>query len=416
VRIAKKFLALGSCLSGKSRSACKRSLFYDQDDVAQLYYGTTQGGGNLRYVQYAYDYTYKGFLTNRSETGQSVVSVAANQAYGYDSVGELTTANTPVWALSDTYDLDGNPTQLVEPCCGTGATTYEAGTNRLTSAFGAAIVNDANGNMTKQTSPSFPTTPEVMTWNARDQLTSYYSGSLGYGPTFTYDALGRRLTKTLNGVTTKFIYSGNQVIEEITNGVTKRYLVGLGLDDVWASHQGSTDEFLLKDALNGSVMAVVDPTSQTVKTGYGYSPFGTTFKSNNNSNNNLLFTGRELDLGATVYYFRGRYYNAGFQRFLSEDPIGFAGGDTNLYRYNGNSPLVGNDPMGLEATGDAPGGGGFNIFDFFSGIFNIFNIFGGPPTPTGNPSMGPMSTGGPSTHGVRIDGNSEYFCAKYGIN
>jgi RHS repeat-associated protein len=44
------------------------------------------------------------------------------------------------------------------------------------------------------------------------------------------------------------------------------------------------------------------------------------------SNNNLLFTGRELDLGATVYYFRCRYYNAGFQRFLSEDPIGFAGG------------------------------------------------------------------------------------------
>jgi RHS repeat-associated protein len=71
--------------------------------------------------------------------------------------------------------------------------------------------------------------------------------------------------------------------------------------------------------LSGSVIVFVDPTSQTVKTGYGYSPFGSTTKSNNNSNNNLLFTGRELDLGATVYYFRGRYYNAGFQRFLSID-------------------------------------------------------------------------------------------------
>jgi filamentous hemagglutinin len=29
--------------------------------------------------------------------------------------------------------------------------------------------------------------------------------------------------------------------------------------------------------------------------------------------------------------------------------------------------------------------------------------------------MGPMSTGGQSTHGVRIDGNSEYFCGKYSI-
>jgi RHS repeat-associated protein len=251
---------------------------------------------------------------------------------------------------------------------------------------------------------------------------SYYSGSLGYGPTFTYDALGRRLTKTLNGVTTKFIYSGNQVIEEITNGVTKRYLVGLGLDDVWASRQGSVDEFLLKDALNGSVMAVVDPTSQTVKTGYGYSPFGTTFKSNNNSNNNLLFTGRELDLGGTVYYFRGRYYNAGFQRFLSEDPIGFAGGDTNLYRYNGNSPLVGGDPTGLEPKfdvriGSGSGGvdGGFNPLGFIGGIIAaIFNIFAGPPNVQVQlPANGPNNPGVPD---FKVNPNSElsqYACSKY---
>jgi RHS repeat-associated protein len=160
-----------------------------------------------------------------------------------------------------------------------------------------------------------------------------------------------------------------------------------------------------------------------VKTGYGYSPFGTTYKSNTNSNNNLLFTGRELDLGGTVYYFRGRYYNTGFQRFLSEDPIGFAGGDTNLYRYVGNTPLVGSDPTGLADTilvggitasqGGSGNNGGFSLFDFFGSLLS--NFFGGPQIPTVNPSMGSMSTGGQSTHGVRIDGNSEYFCGKYRI-
>src|SRR4030095_4557155 len=36
------------------------------------------------------------------------------------------------------------------------------------------------------------------------------------------------------------------------------------------------------------------------------------------------------------------------QRFISEDPIGFAGGDVSLYAYVRNSPLIFVDPFGLE--------------------------------------------------------------------
>jgi hypothetical protein len=46
-------------------------------------------------------------------------------------------------------------------------------------------------------------------------------------------------------------------------------------------------------------------------------------------------------------YYRARYYDPGVGRFISEDPIGFDGGDTNLYRYVGNSPLNYTDPSGL---------------------------------------------------------------------
>jgi hypothetical protein len=34
-------------------------------------------------------------------------------------------------------------------------------------------------------------------------------------------------------------------------------------------------------------------------------------------------------------------------RWISQDPIAFQGGDTNLYRYVGNSPTLGKDPSGL---------------------------------------------------------------------
>jgi uncharacterized protein RhaS with RHS repeats len=48
-----------------------------------------------------------------------------------------------------------------------------------------------------------------------------------------------------------------------------------------------------------------------------------------------------------VYYCRARYYHPGFQRFLSEDPIGFRGG-INLYAYVRNRPTQYRDPWGLR--------------------------------------------------------------------
>lgn len=42
-----------------------------------------------------------------------------------------------------------------------------------------------------------------------------------------------------------------------------------------------------------------------------------------------------------------RYYDPSTGRFISEDPIGFAGGDVNLYAYVSNNPVSWIDPLGL---------------------------------------------------------------------
>ncbi|MES1213015.1 MAG: RHS repeat-associated core domain-containing protein [Singulisphaera sp.] len=60
-----------------------------------------------------------------------------------------------------------------------------------------------------------------------------------------------------------------------------------------------------------------------------------------------LYTGRELDLDTGLEYYRGRWYDPAVNRFLSEDPIRFAAGDANLYRYVGNGPMNATDPSGL---------------------------------------------------------------------
>jgi RHS repeat-associated protein len=58
------------------------------------------------------------------------------------------------------------------------------------------------------------------------------------------------------------------------------------------------------------------------------------------------YTGREQDSETGLDYYRARYYDAGVGRFISEDPIGFAAGDSNIYRYVGNSPVNATDPSG----------------------------------------------------------------------
>lgn len=107
---------------------------------------------------------------------------------------------------------------------------------------------------------------------------------------------------------------------------------------------GSATEFYHRDAL-GTTLLLTDETG-TVKTTYTYTPFGETTVTGSASTNPFQYAGREND-GNSLYYYRARYYSPQFERFISEDPIGFAGGDTNLYRYVDNNPLNFVDPSGL---------------------------------------------------------------------
>ena len=60
------------------------------------------------------------------------------------------------------------------------------------------------------------------------------------------------------------------------------------------------------------------------------------------------YTGRELDEEIGLQYYRARYYDGEMGRFISQDPIGFEAGDTNLYRYVNNSSLNYTDPYGED--------------------------------------------------------------------
>jgi RHS repeat-associated protein len=70
------------------------------------------------------------------------------------------------------------------------------------------------------------------------------------------------------------------------------------------------------------------------------------------------YTGRPIDEKTGLSDYRARWYDANVGRFINEDPSGFAGGDTNLFRYVGNDPLDRVDPSGLTSKWAGYGGKG----------------------------------------------------------
>ena len=157
---------------------------------------------------------------------------------------------------------------------------------------------------------------------------------------FVYDAVGRRIAKTINGVTTHFLYDGPDLAQEVMDGVPTRYL---RLPFVDAPVARADDAYYLTDHL-GSVLALTDATG-AISTRYVYDPFGLATVEGAAADNPLQFTGREND-GTGLLYYRARYYAPALHRFLGQDLLPGLG--ANRYAYVGNSPLLGLDPFGLE--------------------------------------------------------------------
>ena len=258
--------------------------------------------------------------------------------YGYDSDSRISSISyqtglaNVIGTLSYVYDAAGRRTQVGGtlgrtnlPATLTSA-SYDVA-NELTSWNGTAITYDADGNMANDGTASY-------TWNARNQL-------IGRGATaYQYDAYGRR---TLNSAGNNLLYDGADATQESSGGTPVANRVVGGPDEFFTRTDGTGTYTPITDAL-GSVLGLADSTGNIV-TQYTYDPFGNTTASGAANGNVHQYTGREND-GNGLYYYRARYYSPGMHRFVSEDPIGFVGGNTNLYAYVGDSPTNLRDPSG----------------------------------------------------------------------
>jgi RHS repeat-associated protein len=206
-------------------------------------------------------------------------------------------------------------------------TAYNANNQRTTWGT-ASLFYGLNGNMTGSGTDGY-------TWDARNRLVSTLSGA-----SFQYDSFGRRTSKTIGGTTTTFLYDGANAVQEVIGGTNIANSLSGGVDEVFQRTDSAGARSFLTDAL-GSTLALTDSTG-TAQTSYTFEPFGNTSASGSATMNSFAYTGRELD-ASNLYYYRARYYNPQLQRFISEDPLGFSGGDVNLYAYASLSSAVLNE-------------------------------------------------------------------------
>lgn len=179
------------------------------------------------------------------------------------------------------------------------------------------------------------------TWDARNRLKQI---DLGNTASFTYDPFGRRATKSIVGTSTTFLYDGLNPVQEVIGGTNTANSLSGGVDEVFQQTDSAGARSFLTDPL-GSTLALVDSTG-TLQTQYTFEPFGNTTVGGSATTNSFAYTGRELD-ATGLYFYRARFYNPSLQRFISEDPMGFAGG-VNGYAYAGNNPIDFVDPLGLD--------------------------------------------------------------------
>jgi RHS repeat-associated protein len=285
-----------------------------------------------------------GFVDANGKNNGNVMSWSATGAqsfsrtFTYDELSRLKTMTGTGGActgLEWTYDIWGNRTNQNK----TSGTCGEHHPTILPNNRIAELGYDAAGNVTSDTGTSYQ-------WDAENRMT-YSSGTLGTA-TVLYDAVGRRIRKTVGTTTTDYFYDlGGNVVAERQGTTWVRGYVYLG-GHLLAQYSDSTTYFFHKDHLGSTrVLTRVD---KSVHQTYDYMPFGEGPPAGPN-----LFTGLERDGESGLDHTWFRKYTASYGRWQSTDPLD---GDVsnpqtfNLYSYVANNPLNFTDPLGLECTID----------------------------------------------------------------
>ena len=274
-------------------------------------------------------------------------------ASGYDDADRLKNWNRSDGGLDHSWDLSlvGDWNSQTENTQSTSFTHNNV--HELTAVGSTPLAYDIKGNLTTNQNG------HTYTWDFNNRMEGADTDSDSVDDLhFTYDAIGRRVSRNDGTTNTIFVSSGQQVIAEYLSGSqptspTEQYVYASYIDEPLITI-GTGGTLYYHRNRQYSIVALSDPTGNIVEQ-YAYTSTGvtTTLDANTNpiptttKNNPYTYTSRRLDPTLNLHYFRARWFDSELSRFTNRDPLEYNDG---MSLYRGYFMPIGMDPSGLFSS------------------------------------------------------------------
>jgi RHS repeat-associated protein len=286
------------------------------------------------------------------------------------------------------YDANGNRNEYVLIAGGSSAAVhyeYYPGSNLLKKDGKYAYVYDEAGNLVEKGNWYTESNGNIIfttsgagveywkfTYDLLNRLVKAVKNGLAVE--YSYNPLGQRVTKSINGVKTRYVFEGTEpIFEKRSDGAIRSYVYALGrhLARVDGPIGGGAPVYYYHTDQIGSIKAMTNQSGQMVWSA-DYKPFGEITIEQNTIEESHRFTGKEYDADVGLYYFNARWYDPELGRFVAEDP---ARDGTNWYVYCANTPLTRIDPTGAMHQ-DADGNWVTDDWDFeWDEFYNCYKFW-----------------------------------------
>jgi RHS repeat-associated protein len=219
--------------------------------------------------------------------------------------------------------------------------------NQLVSFGTTTYTHDADGNLTNLSGGSVLSA----SYNSENRLISITRG--GTLTSYTYNGVGHRTKAATGTQATNYYYDKAETLLFQTDaaGQISAYYIYAGKRLV-AMGTPTKGYYFFHFDKTGNTAALTDGAG-AVAAAYAYAPFGEILNKTGSIANPFTYAGAHgvISEGNGLYFMKNRYYDAVTGRFIQKDPIGFRGGQTNLYAYVNNNPVKDVDPYGLGLFG-----------------------------------------------------------------
>ena len=260
-----------------------------------------------------------GRLTNVAKDTQEV------ETYTYDANGNRQSATVNGTSISASYTLDDNLVVY-------GDNTYKY---------------DADGYLEKKVTPDGTST---YSYGTMGELLSVTTPTKTI--TYKHNANNQRVAKLVDGtVVEKYLWANLTTLLAVydsSDNLVQRFEYADNRMPV-AMTQGADKYYLHYDQV-GSLRVVTDSSHSIIKE-ISYDTYGNVLSDSDEAFTVPFgFAGGLYDQDTRLTRFGYRDYDAYAGKWTAKDPIGFDGGDSNLYGYVLGDPVDFVDPMGLEET------------------------------------------------------------------